>query len=902
MLIDLTCPAEVFSAALPTADFPAVSVSLYNLSDRVIVSAEVTLKLLGGSGAEKERVVFRGRALNGRPHSTFSLNVPCSPVSGAVKADVTVDKVWFNDNAVWRRELSSSVEYTSNALPASRALANLRFVAGETAVGFPVQQDGLWVCVCGRPNADKEEYCARCRRQKDVIFARYNREAVEKQVAQREKQLELNTRNVREDTTRMQRIREEEYEQDLQRKTRRIRLALCLPLCAVLAALALGVAAPVLRRLSAEKAMQEKRWEDAARSLERLGTFPCAEQRLEECRWQEAAEQAGRAETAEELLDAAAALRAVTGYPEAETRAQDLDLRRARIALEEKDTLTAREAVENLPAEDGRRIDLENECLFMEAKSQMDLGQYEDARAAFLQLGNAFPEAAALAADCIWLPARELMDEGRYEEAIAEMSRIPDHPQSRSSILECHYRLAQAAEEKEDLETAAAEYLMAVGYEDAEVKMQQTVFALAEQHYEAGETEEARELYASIPGYEPAAERERETTLTVAREALDRREYELAAELLDTLPDGYGDSAELIPRAAYLAGSDAYRKKDWEKAAAFLEQAGDYRDAPSMLEKALESLVKACLSSGDGAGALELLPRITHSKNYKEYKQEAEYLDAMAQVSLGGDPAKLQKRFEALGNYRDAAQRAKQMIYLQAQEAESLQEILTAAKLYEKAAGWKNAKKKAAELYDQYYGDLAASVQQAMEAGDYPLAVTLLETIDRSELPDKYAGLEDDFETACIRAGEQLYQAGRPYEAAAYFRLADNERKTRRWLSAACYRIIGRWTDREGNPVAEFREDSTCEIAGETFTFLVSDSFTLKTETDGKMEASFRITSLTDERLSFRDMREGHTETYDLFRENSVGSAPEDTAEPEKPDAGEDGSEGSGFSVKDGDE
>ena len=50
MLIDLTCPAEVFQAELPTEEIPAVSLALYNLSDRVIVSAEVTLRLLGGSG------------------------------------------------------------------------------------------------------------------------------------------------------------------------------------------------------------------------------------------------------------------------------------------------------------------------------------------------------------------------------------------------------------------------------------------------------------------------------------------------------------------------------------------------------------------------------------------------------------------------------------------------------------------------------------------------------------------------------------------------------------------------------------------------------------------------------------------------------------------------------------
>ena len=49
MLINLTCPAEVFQALLPTEEFPAANLSLYNLSDRVIVSVEVTLKLGEGS-------------------------------------------------------------------------------------------------------------------------------------------------------------------------------------------------------------------------------------------------------------------------------------------------------------------------------------------------------------------------------------------------------------------------------------------------------------------------------------------------------------------------------------------------------------------------------------------------------------------------------------------------------------------------------------------------------------------------------------------------------------------------------------------------------------------------------------------------------------------------------------
>ena len=36
--IDLTCPAEIFTAALPTEEIPAATLTLFNLSDRVITS------------------------------------------------------------------------------------------------------------------------------------------------------------------------------------------------------------------------------------------------------------------------------------------------------------------------------------------------------------------------------------------------------------------------------------------------------------------------------------------------------------------------------------------------------------------------------------------------------------------------------------------------------------------------------------------------------------------------------------------------------------------------------------------------------------------------------------------------------------------------------------------------
>ena len=137
---------------------------------------------------------------------------------GAAGAEARLDKVWFEDNDVWRREKSRETEYEPNALPPGNELNALKYAAGEAAVGFPSQQEDLWVCVCGRPNGNRDQICARCRRQREMIFQQYNRNAVLRRVSQRERQLDLQTRGAREEAARLQRIREEEYDRNQARK------------------------------------------------------------------------------------------------------------------------------------------------------------------------------------------------------------------------------------------------------------------------------------------------------------------------------------------------------------------------------------------------------------------------------------------------------------------------------------------------------------------------------------------------------------------------------------------------------------------------------------------------------------------------------------------------------------
>ena len=66
----------MWRAELPREDYPACELIMYNLSDKLVISCEVTLLLQGQDGEELERLIYRAHALEGRPRSVFPMVVP----------------------------------------------------------------------------------------------------------------------------------------------------------------------------------------------------------------------------------------------------------------------------------------------------------------------------------------------------------------------------------------------------------------------------------------------------------------------------------------------------------------------------------------------------------------------------------------------------------------------------------------------------------------------------------------------------------------------------------------------------------------------------------------------------------------------------------------------------------
>ena len=861
MQIDFTCPAEVIRYTLPTKERPVCGLMLFNLSDRMISSVEVTLKLLSAKGEEKERLVFRARALNGRPRTAFQMPVPCTPTS-ADKAEASIDKVWFDDKAVWRRNNSELREYTPNDIPPSRSLTSLKYVAGQSAVGFPSQQDGIWVCVCGRPNTDSDTLCARCARSRDFVFSRFNREAVEKLISQKEHQLDLKTRSVREDAARIQRLREEEYNISRKKRRRRIRTAWTLVITLAVCCLIFFFGIPALRLLSARQNIAAGRYAEARITLAEYAGNPEVSKLIDECRYLQAKQDAQTNDI--RLLETAAqTLRDITDRPDAPGLADQADYRRACLLLEQdkpREAAAVFDALGDYPGCDEKR----KECDYRIAQQLMKQKSYTAAHDAFEALG-AYRDSEDLAEKCIYIPAKELLDGGSYDAAITELQKIPGYQDSGRLIQKCHYLKGKQLLENDKPAEAMEEFGSAGDYEDAETLLNSIAAELADAAFETKDYRSAMTLYALLP---EQTERYQESVYQLALQCLSDMEYLTARNLLGQLPEDYKKTANLKIEAALRAGLAAYKRGDYASAVELLTEARSVEDVDETLNDARIALAAEKLESGELGEAEKLLDGLPEEDAVIMLRNAVKYRKAADEEKRGSaDLPALAETFASLGDYQDAPQRAAAIYYqLGADSAEA--SPLKAARYFAKASGYKDADEQAEKLYSSVYSEPAERIAEAIGQKDFRKALKEFDGVDMSELPDSYAFLNDEYRRVNYEIGTELLDDQKPYEAKPYLQAAQGYRDADKKLDGNCYRIIGKWNDKDGNPIAVFNEDGTCEINGEKLFFAVSGPYSLLTaETaDGEKKPTHRISDISDTRLTLRDQREGKEKLWYLDR------------------------------------
>lgn len=129
MKIDLTCPVELWQYAMPTEDDADCTFVMNNLSDKVVVSVQVTLKCFDKEDMLLFSQTERIQGLKAGVGERFSIMLLPSQWRDVEGVDLVIEKVWFDDSTIWRRGNAPLTYYKSNALPGGRALDQLRFVA-----------------------------------------------------------------------------------------------------------------------------------------------------------------------------------------------------------------------------------------------------------------------------------------------------------------------------------------------------------------------------------------------------------------------------------------------------------------------------------------------------------------------------------------------------------------------------------------------------------------------------------------------------------------------------------------------------------------------------------------------------------------------------------------------------
>ena len=856
MKSDLTCPVEVVRVVIreeePTGKAGqeggqiVCEIEFFNLSEKETASIQMNIICFVADDARLGGRLVRSTAC-GEPRGRFSGVFMPEHVAGTARVEASVEKVWFKDGVVWRREERNVREYTPNQLPEGRELDRLRDVAGPDAAGYAREDDIVWMCVCGRANRTSDDRCMRCRRERAEVLEKYSFSAIDSTVGKKERSLEAQTKkNVQRSSE--QTMREVGREQTkLKKRRRRVKLVITLLVlvAATLAVLRWGlpyganrVAAWKLEQGLAADAMALYEWVDSywpdfggAHMLGQQAGQVIVEG-LIDANTDETLEEAARRAGALETEDAPAL------YEQAVTA-------RAQLAWNKGDTAKAETLL----------VDLTDS---QSAKEMLDALRYEIARTAmtrldypkavtYFELLGEYGDAQTLRSECIYRYGRQLMREGKYEEASAQLMLVPDESDALALVRQCRYAIALSAQEAGEYEQAAEAFESLGVYEEAETRAKVCRYEAGMAALSAGELETAAQQLERAEDYEDAPERYADAVFTLGSAALTDGRYADAVAWLEKLErtDAVTDA---LHQAIYAYAQELEEKGMTEEAAIQYGSAGDYKDAAARANELMyaiaveemDSAPESALSRFESLGSYQDAKDKAKACRYAIAQQryaDAKYEQAMAIFEALGDyedsAAQFRRsryayagqlydderydeaaaQYEACGAYLNAEDRAMRAHYEAAVALEKAGEHEAAAAAFAALGSYEDAKQRVTQNEDSWLRKLYASAQLDMGLQDYDSVIATLEGVWNDELPERYAAMRSMYESACLARADELIAANRMLDALPVLERIPENATAKKRLDAYVYQIIGRWKDRNGREFT-FRRDGSCAIDG----------------------------------------------------------------------------------------
>lgn len=791
MRIDLTCPVELWHCKMPTADDPVLRMQVYNLSDLEVNSMLVCVLCFDQDGEQYARQVERLQGLEIPARHACEITMTVEEAADAQNLDVIIEKAWFVNGAVWRRGTTRPQEYKPSPLLQGQQLRVMQELAGPDASCYPSDQGAVWVCVCGRANAARDEECRRCRRDKHELFTKLNEAAIEKIIFTRQNAIEEQQRRQREEARRI--AQEKEAAAAHRRRVRRIVIASVASVLAM-AGIAYGVyfhGIPAYRYYQASRALESNQFDAAKEQFLALDDYSDSAVMVQECDYR-AALSALNGGTYTSLRVAWGGFDALEDYRDSQTRAQE-----ARYVYAEK-LLAANQWEEAIALytqvssySDARMK--RNQAEYEWASDLMEKGEFASAEEKFLALGD-YQNAAASAQECRYQAAMKMLQDDPLS-AVARFQALGDYRDSALKMQAAYYAAGERYYDAQDYDAAAEYFLQAGDFSDAYRRATDCLYTPAVNAMNGGDFARAAEMLEKIPGYRDARSRLMQcyyqlglalmkeeaydgaisnfelaaAELPEAEEARKECVYLSAMSLLEngltgdaltlllSIP-GHKDADAQASQLLYARAEDSLKSKDYAAVIDTLSQLSAYEGGQEDLKSARLAYGQALIDENQYESAIAALAAMEGDTDAEELLSRARYLLAL-DLKVQGNTAEAMPILEALGNYADAATQYADCVYLQAKEQAQAGDLAGASAQLATIGNYQDA----LTLMQQYAYQAA---QAAAEAGDLADAAALYHRAGNYQDAEKLAQSTSDTYYATAYQAAKDAVSKRDYKAA----------------------------------------------------------------------------------------------------------------------------------------
>ena len=223
---------------------------------------------------------------------------------------------------------------------------------------------------------------------------------------------------------------------------------------------------------------------------------------------------------------------------------------------------------------------------YQKAWTLRENGQYDDAIAAFAELGD-YSDAAAQITETKYQQAVSLREAGEYESAIAAFTSLNDYRDAKTQIGEMKqekYQQAVTLRENGQYDEAIAVFTELWGYSNSTAQITETKYKKAVALRENGKYDDAIVAFAELGNYSDAATQITETKYQQAVTLRENGQYNDAIAAFAELRN-YSDAAQQLSETKYQQAMALREEGQYDDAIAAFAELGDYSDAAQQLSE-----------------------------------------------------------------------------------------------------------------------------------------------------------------------------------------------------------------------------------------------------------------------------------------------------------------------------